>query len=104
MSIPKKGSRTIVVHGTTYRWLIRSKPTYAQALAQSPLSFAAELESLGQSSLVVNTSVSRPDAWIEPSGVSITPNTVVRAIRRALQLGWQPEKSGNPFTLSDFAI
>ena len=43
MSIPKKGSRKIVVDGDEYLWLIRSKPTYTQECFESSMTASVEL-------------------------------------------------------------
>lgn len=104
MAIPKKGSRTITVDGVEYRWRVRSRPTYSQALAQSPLSFAVELEAEGQSTLTVRTGATRPDSWIMPSQSLVTSASVERAIRQALAQGWNPQEAGNAHAITDFAL
>jgi hypothetical protein len=38
-----QGSRRIAVDGLVFRWLVRGRPTYCQALGWSPLTFVAEL-------------------------------------------------------------
>ena len=42
MALTKKGSRSIVVDGVSYRWLVRRKPTYDQFVLRSRLLLAAE--------------------------------------------------------------
>jgi hypothetical protein len=103
MAIAKKGGRRIVVGGTAYRWNVRSRPTYSQALAEKPLSFAVELEASGQSVLVVNTDSARPDSWLGVKRGVVTPVVVERAIREALERGWEPTKSGSPFVVSNIS-
>jgi hypothetical protein len=99
MAIPKKGSRVIVVEGESYRWAVRRRPTYSQAIAQSPLSFAVELGTSGQTTLVVTVNASRPDNWVGSPSKVITPAVVESAIRKALQQGWQPSEKGSPYAL-----
>lgn len=99
MAIPKKGSRAIVVEGESYRWTVRRRPSYIQAISQGPLSFAVELETSGQTTLVVTVNVSRPDNWVGSPSKAITPATVEGAIRKALQQGWQPSENGSPYAL-----
>ena len=71
--ITKKGSRTLVVDGHSYRWMIRSRPTYAQALGEFPLRFAVELEG-GASILVVSVDSPRPENWLKLPRKSVTPD------------------------------
>jgi hypothetical protein len=99
MAIAKKGSRRIVVESVPYRWTIRPRPTYVQALAQSPMSFAVELESDGRTTLVVTVDTSRPDNWLGAESCAILPSVVERAIRQALQQGWHPDEKGAPYGL-----
>ena len=101
MAIPIKGSRRIVVDGTAYRWRIRRKPTRIQAdyACGSPLTFAVAPESPHGGTLHVSMDQPRPDnAFNQPRGSipcsTVTPDTVARAIRRALAEGWQPECGG----------
>lgn len=100
MAFAKTGSRRIVVGAVAYRWVVRSRPSYAQALAESPLSFAVELEESGKTTLVVTTDVFRPDNWLGSRNGIVTPAVVERAIREALRQGWQPAEQGSPLTLS----
>ena len=101
MAAPKKGSRTITVDGTKYRWRVRHKPTYSQALGWGRLSFSVETESGSGCLLLVACSGPRPDAWTPADGaVSLTPSKVAAFIRRALAGGWAPEKRGKPFRLA----
>ena len=54
MSIPKKGSRQVVVDKVEFRWRVRSRLTYDQALAVSPLILAVELSESRGSVLTVD--------------------------------------------------
>jgi hypothetical protein len=99
MAIPKKGSRRIIVEQLAYRWSIRPRPTYTQGNAWGRLTFAVELENVGQSSLIVSVDGSRPDNWLEVPSVIITPVIVRRAIGEALRQGWRPTQKGSPHEL-----
>jgi len=96
MAIPKKGSRRICIDSTTYVWMVRRRPTYCQEMGWSPLSFAVELEAGGCQTLQVSVDVSRPDSVFNDGTGVITPAVVERAIRQALQQGWQPTINGSP--------
>jgi hypothetical protein len=100
MAIAKRGSRRINVEGESYRWTVRPRPTYAQGLAESPLSFAVELEKLGRTTLVVTMDRSRPDNWMLADSCVVTPSVVERAIREAIRQGWLPSEKGCPYALS----
>lgn len=100
MAIAKKRSRRIVVEAVPYRWSVRSRPTYTQALAQASLSFAVELESFGRTTLVVTIDAPRPDNWLVSQGSVVTPAIVGHAIRQALRQGWRPEEEGSSYALA----
>jgi hypothetical protein len=100
MAIAKKGSRRIVVDSMPYRWTVRPRPAYTQALAQVNLSFAAELETDGRCILVVTVDAARPDNWLGIASGVVTPVVVERAIRLALQQGWTPGQCGSAFELT----
>ncbi|VFS48093.1 hypothetical protein [Budvicia aquatica] len=48
MAIARKGSRQITFNNQSYRWYIRRKPTYCQAVFQSPMLMAIESETEGE--------------------------------------------------------
>ena len=100
MSIPKKGSRKITVAGNDYRWLIRKKPTYLQAIS-TELGFTAVVESYDSPgiTLVVSFPFTRPDSWISPSKESVTPSDIEKAILKAISMGWEPAETGDAFHL-----
>lgn len=100
MSIARKGSRRIVVDGVTYRWAIRSRPTYAQALDWSPMTVAIVDDGLPGTTLVVTFDVPRPDNWLHRRSAPVTPATIERAIRAALSQGWRAAEKGSPFALA----
>jgi N-acetylmuramic acid 6-phosphate (MurNAc-6-P) etherase len=100
MAIPKKGSRRIVVDARAYGWLIWSRPAYAQALAESTLSFAVDCEEGGRSTLLVSTNMARPDNWLGVQAAGVTPWGVARAVRQALKQGWNPLQCAGAFELA----
>ena len=99
MSLPKTGSRKITVEGVEYRWLIRKKPTYGQALNESNLSAAIELYESPRSTLVVTFPFMRPDSWISPSKESVKPSDIKDSITLAIQEGWSPHSNSATFHL-----
>lgn len=98
MAIARKGSRHIIVNHQSYRWYIRKKPTYCQAVFQSPMLMAVESEAEDKNCvLLVNFNISRPDNAINPHQTSVTPNLVSKVIERALAAGWKPEDKAPNF-------
>ncbi|MDB9510656.1 hypothetical protein PN499_05625 [Kamptonema animale CS-326] len=123
MSIPKKGTRKIVVEGERFIWLIRRQATNGQAdYPEGCLHVAVEHAQEPGSVLVIVTDRLHPQgfslvhgelvpvqlqdqsgeirAWrierryaISP----VTPSEVALWIQQALQMGWLPKKSGTPF-------
>lgn len=92
MAIARKGSRKITFNNQSYRWYIRRKPTYCQAVFQSPMLMAVESETEGENCvLLVNFNISRPDNAISPHQTAVTPNLVCQVIDGALAAGWKPE-------------
>ncbi|MGA5296856.1 hypothetical protein ACPCKV_23545 [Streptomyces koyangensis] len=101
MALTKKGSRLITVDGTTYRWRVRHKPTYAQGLCWTPLTYAVEAaggEGPG-TTLVVTTDRTHPGNWLLVDPGSVRPEHVADAIREARERGWDPARQGSPFPL-----
>jgi len=100
MAIAGKGSRRIVVDSLPYRWLVRSRPTYVQALAQAKMTFAVDLENGGQSTLLVTVDAVRPGNWVGEESSPVTPSVVAQVIRQALAQGWSPTVRGGAFELT----
>ncbi|MEV6822723.1 hypothetical protein AB0M72_28655 [Nocardiopsis dassonvillei] len=95
MTLVRKGSRSITVDGTDYRWRVRHRPTYAQALCESPMTFAVELAEAPGQTLVVATQHPHPESWLSVAPpVAVTPGVVSTAIRSALAQGWSPASPG----------
>jgi hypothetical protein len=99
MAITKRGSRRIVVDGARYRWTVRRKPSYSQALVESSLTFAVELETANGSVLVVDTGTARPDNWLKAPTSVVTPKLVEHSVRAAIAKGWRPAVKGKPHVL-----
>jgi hypothetical protein len=100
MSIARKGSRRIVVDGVTYRWSVRSRPTYAQALGWSPMTVAVVNDESPGTTLLVAFDVARPDNWMNQRSEPVTPASVERAIRTARSQGWRSTERGSPFAVA----
>ncbi|GAA0575421.1 hypothetical protein GCM10009546_42510 [Actinomadura livida] len=101
MTLAKKGSRHIVLDGSTYRWKVRGRPTYSQGLGESPLTFVVEAADTKGALLVVSLPCAHPSNWLLllPTG-AVLPRTVSKAIRQALASGWTPTEPGPAFTLT----
>ncbi|MBO2464649.1 hypothetical protein J4709_44475 [Actinomadura sp. LCR2-06] len=101
MAMAKKGSRRITVAGLEFRWKVRGRPTYDQALGWTPLTFAAERAAEPGALLVVSMRCAHPSNWLGLPATPVLPRTVAAAINTALQRGWQPSQPGPPFVLDD---
>lgn len=100
MTIPRKGSRRIVVDGIEYRWRIRQKPTYSQAAFGHTLNVAVEICENSNCTLVVDLSQAHPCNWIGDPSTPVTPSEVSDLIRNALDVGWKPTEKGSAFKIS----
>jgi hypothetical protein len=102
MSLPKTGSRPIVVDGVAYRWRIRPRPSTSQGDFGADLTLAVEREGAGGAILVVSVNAPRPDSPMSsPTAPTVvTPADVARYIRAARESGWTPDIPGSPFQLS----
>ncbi len=99
MALPRKGSRRIVVNGTSFRWRLRRRPTYAQALCWTPCTFAVEHETAPGTKLVVTTDQPHASNWIGRPANPVLPRDVAHAIEHALFRGWAPVAPGPLFHL-----
>ncbi|MFF1300993.1 MULTISPECIES: hypothetical protein [unclassified Streptomyces] len=100
MALGRKGSRRIVVDGTAYRWRLRRRPTYFQALAWTPCTFAVEDADVPGTTLVVTTDQPHPSNWFGREAKPVLPSDVAQTIQRALSEGWTPSAPGSPFHLN----
>lgn len=100
MSLPKKGSRQLIIGNQTYLWYIRRKPTYMQDVFNCPWAMAIQLAGVDGTVLLVEFNLSRPDNIISPHQTSITPALVSHIINQALHAGWQPKLPGSAYRFS----
>lgn len=93
MAIPKRGSRSIIVDGVTYRWRVRKKPTYSQCYTVwnggvGDITFSVEHAETPGSVLVVHLPQAHPSIHECSRGVPIAPSQVAQIITQALASGW----------------
>lgn len=83
MTIPRKGSRTVVVDGVVYRWT----PSPMRGYEPPMLALVAHEDTLpANSTLEVQT-------WERHCSI-LTPNIVESFIRGAIERGWNPKSKG----------
>lgn len=99
MAISSKGARLITVDGVAYRWRIRHKPTYGQAIGEGSLTFPVEPAEGPGRVLLVTLPFSRPDAWVGERTMAVRPALVAAVIRMARRRGWGPGQAGPAFDL-----
>lgn len=99
MALVRKGSRRIVVDGTAYRWRLRRRPTYFQALAWTPCTYAVDHADASGTTLVVTTNQPHPSNWFGREAKPVLPSDVAHAIQLALREGWTPTEPGSPFSV-----
>lgn len=97
MALTKKGSRLITINGVAYRWRVRSRPTYMQALCDRPLTVAVEQVDRKGNVLLVTMPQDHPSNWMGRPAVPVLPSTVAVIVRKALAGGWQPTRPGPAF-------
>ena len=101
MALTRKGTRPIAVDGVNYRWYVRRKPSYGQALALSNLTVAVALDApSGGSVLLVDVGRPRPDNWMGTAEAAVCPADVARYVRAARAAGWEPSAPGRAFRLN----
>jgi hypothetical protein len=103
MALGRRGSRHIVVDGTLYRWRLRRRPTYGQALCWSPCTYAVEHADHPGTTLVVTTNQPHAGNWLGRPGRPVLPSDVAAAVESALRQGWVPTRAGSPFHLDQSA-
>lgn len=103
MALVRKRSRRIVVDGRAYRWQLRRRPSYRQALSESPFTYAVEDYDHPGRTLVVTTSRPHPSNWFNRPSAPVLPADVARAIQEAIERGWDPSSRGAPFRLDQSA-
>ena len=100
MALGGRGSRRIAVDGLVFRWLVRRRPTYCQALGWSPLTFVAGLADSPGARLVVTLPSAHPGNRLGLPCAPVRPAIVAAGIRQALSAGWQPHRTGPAFTMA----
>jgi hypothetical protein len=103
MSIPKKGTRKIIVDGEPFIWLIRRQATKTQAESGcGNLHVAVDRAQQRGSVLVIITDRPHPQGLVSKQEVKpVKPSDVAQWIRQAMQLGWPPRAIGNNFSRAD---
>ncbi len=84
MALRRKGSRTVIVDGRRYRWVITSRGKPAQGVV-------VELAEEPASRLVAYTN----------QFAVITPSVVVMGVRSAVSAGWDADRRGSDFRFID---
>jgi hypothetical protein len=99
MSIPKQGTRRIVVAEEPFIWLIRRQATNAQAdYPDTYLHVAVEHAQEAGSTLIIITDRPHPEGCVAPSEINpVMPSDVKVWIEQALSIGWLPKQTGKPF-------
>lgn len=98
MSIPKKGTRKIIVDGEPFIWLIRRQATNMQAdYGCGNLHVAVQHAQKPGSVLVILTDRPHPQCWGTKEVRPVTPSDTAQWIRQAMQFGWQPQLPGITF-------
>ncbi|MEG4502332.1 hypothetical protein QUA81_00245 [Microcoleus sp. F6_B4] len=99
MSIPKKGTRKIIVDGQPFIWLIRRQATDTQSCyAGGNLHVAVQHAQKPGSVLVIITDRPHPQGFTATNEVKpVTPSDAAQWIQQAVQLGWQPQLPGITF-------
>lgn len=100
MGMLKKGSRLLNVDGIQYRWRVRNRPSYSQAILKSPLVLAVERADPPGAKLVVELFQAHPGNWLMAPVVAVLPSDVESHIRSALAAGWHPDVPGKSFLLT----
>lgn len=103
MALVSKGSRRIVMDGRAYRWRLRGRPSYGQALCETPCTYAVEDYDRPGKTLVVTTDQPHSSNWFGRPAKPVLPADVARAIRLAVEGGWDPAGCGAPFVLDHSA-
>ena len=94
MTIPKKGSRTIIVDDTTYRWMVTGNDMVIDVIIE-------EEDAKGQKLLSgFDYHNETPERKITAQKRKVTPEVIKKLILHALESGWEPSAQGKP----DFAV
>jgi hypothetical protein len=99
MAIGRRHSRRIVVDGRAYRWRLRHRPSYGQALCETPCTYAVEDYDRPGRALIVTTDQPHPGNWFGCPADPVLPGEVAGTIRLARERGWDPSETGAPFRI-----
>jgi len=99
MAVLNKDLRPVHVDGCIFRWRVRSRPTYAPMVCESPIVVAVVPESPTGSTLLINLPQSHPGNILGETAAPVLPSKVANYIRLAIESGWKPKKNGKPFIL-----
>lgn len=100
MSIPRKGSRKIVIQGEEFRWLVRRKATSSQVdYGSGKIHVAIEHGQEKGATLHVETDRPHPKDWSTLKVEPITPLDVSRWVLLAIQKGWRPKAAGATYKI-----
>ena len=95
MSIPRKGSRTIMIEGEEFRWLVRRKVTFSQMdYGNGKIHVAIEHAQASGATLHVETDRPHPKDWGTLKVEPVTPSDVCQWISLAIDKGWHPKTAG----------
>ena len=97
MTLAVRDSRRITVEDVVFRWKVRGRPTYSQAIGWTLPAGHAEPPG---APAVVTMPYACPDGWMGPPAAAALPGTVVSAITRALADGRRPAVPAPPFALT----
>jgi len=98
MTIPRKGSRKVIVDGEAYRWLVRRKATYSQVdYGNGKIHVAVEHVEKHGTTLLVQTNHPHPQDWATEHVVPVTPADIATWIQIAITNGWCPKEPGATF-------
>lgn len=100
MTLPQKYSRKICIDGIDYRWVVRDRSTYMQAVCMSSLRVSVERVDAPYCTLSLVLPAVRADNWLLFPGYIVKPNDLSRWIPKALSAGWAPHRPGPAFELS----
>jgi hypothetical protein len=84
VALSQKGARRLVLDGVAYRWRVRRRPAYSQALGWTPLIYAVEHADEPGTVLVVTTGRPHPSSLFGHNAAPVLPSDVAAAIKLAL--------------------
>ena len=94
MTLPKKGSKTITVDDTTYRWMVTGNDMIIDVIIEQDKVKGQKLLS------GFDYHNETPDGNITAQKRKVTPEVIKKLILHALNSGWEPSAQGKP----DFGV